>query len=424
MTVVSVNLAGRRVLVSRPNGLQYGHLGLEMLMTLAQAKLEHARVCFLRPPVLANAALFALRTDEVTILRPAAPVRGWFCCKWQLKDLATIGAERLEEASTSFWHELYRELRRRIADDRLPGSVRQGLRRVARWSVTRPAARGENGAPPYYRRRLIRERVKTYLPDELAEQARQITAELGIVPGPKLVAIHAREPGYKLGRELQDLKPGKRDDSFRNARIETYFDAVDFLVGQGYTIVRLGDPSMAPVRRRGVIDLATSPRRTPAVEVLVLLISEFVVCGDSGLHGVSYLTNTPCLTVNATDPFSTYPVRPDGLYMLKRVVDLDTGRTLTLRELLSEVYFRNLRKPTRYGYRDNSSEEIVEAVKEMQAGLRHGWEESESQTRYRALVARAGAALAQQVRYVAKWGPDRGFIGDGRIAKFYADRFL
>jgi putative glycosyltransferase (TIGR04372 family) len=424
MTVTSVNLAGRKVLVTRPNGVQYGHLGLEMLMTLAQAKAERAAVFFLPPPVIANEALFALTTDDVQILHPPALLRAWFRCRWQVKDLAIVGAERLEASSNSFWHELYRELRRHAGDERFPVSLRETLRRLSQWAVTIKTGADHDVRRPYYRRRLLRERIATYLPPHLADQARETAAAIGIACGAPIVSVHAREPGYKRGREVPDLKAGKQDDSFRNARIETYFDAIDHLVSQGYTVVRLGDAWMAPVRRPGMIDLATSPQRTSAVEVLVLSMSEFVVCGDSGLHAVSYLTNTPCLTVNATDPYSSYPIRPDGLYILKKVVDLDTGRTLTLRELLSEACFRNLRNPTRYGYRDNTSQEIAEAVVEMQAGLRRGWHESDSQTRCRDLIVEAGTTLGRRIRYVARWGPDSGFIGDGRVAKICADRLL
>jgi putative glycosyltransferase (TIGR04372 family) len=424
MNITPVNLAGRRVLVSRPNGLQYGHLGLEMQMTLAQAKAESAAVCFLPPAVLANEALFALTTDEVQILHPAAVQRAWLGLRWEMKELSLSGAERLRAASNSFWLELYRELRRHSGDARLPLSVRQGLRRLSQTTPGAERASDRAAEPLYYRRRLIRERLAIRLPDDLGDQARQTATALGITPGTPIVSIHAREGGYKLGREQQDRKPDKRDDSFRNARIETYFDAVDDLVSQGYTVVRLGDASMTPVRRRGVVDLATSPLRTPAVEVLVLLMSEFVVCGDSGVHAVSDLTNTPRLTVNATEPISCYPVRSDGLYILKKVIDLSSGRTLTLTELLSEEYFRNLRHPRRYGYRDNTSREIAEAVGEIQQSLRHGWHDSDSQTRYRGLIAEAGTSLGRRIRYVAKWGPDGGFIGDGRLARFLADRVM
>jgi len=195
---------------------------------------------------------------------------------------------------------------------------------------------------------------------------------------------------------------------------------VDQLVADGYRVVRVGDPSMTPIVRRGVIDLATHPRRTPALEVLALLRSEFLVCGDAGPHAVSYLTNTPCVIVNASEPICSFPVRANGLFIFKKVVDLDSRRVLPLRRALSEEHYRDLRNTTVFGYRDNSSGEIAAAVAEMRAGLAHGWTETAAQRRYRELVTEAGIALAPRVRYMQKWGPDAGFLGDGRVADFYA----
>ena len=49
------------------------------------------------------------------------------------------------------------------------------------------------------------------------------------------------------------------------------------LRARGYTVVRLGDPSMTPLSHPGVIDLATSPARTNLLEVYCLLRSAFIV---------------------------------------------------------------------------------------------------------------------------------------------------
>ena len=58
----------------------------------------------------------------------------------------------------------------------------------------------------------------------------------------------------------------------------------------------------------------------------------------------------------------------------------------------------------------------------MHDGLAHGWDEQASQTTFRHDVVAAGAALAPGLPYVAKWGPDEGFIGDGRLARCQAER--
>jgi hypothetical protein len=153
-------------------------------------------------------------------------------------------------------------------------------------------------------------------------------------------------------------------------------------------------------------------------QVAVLCASRFVICTTSDRQQLAYLTNTPSLTVNATDVFSAYPVRADGLFTLRTAVDLDSGARLAPGDLLSERYFRNLRN---VGYRDNSLVELTAAVEEMVAGVEKGWDESESQTRFRDRAAAAGAALAPLVPAVAAWAPEDGFIGDGRLARVQAD---
>ena len=177
-------------------------------------------------------------------------------------------------------------------------------------------------------------------------------------------------------------------------------------------------------RRAGVVDLATASNRDQVVELWVLLRSDFFLSGEAGPVGVSYLTNTPLLTVNATDPISSYPIRSDGMYIVKRVVDRQTNQPLTLRDMLSDDYLANVRNISRFRYVDNTSEEIVASVVEMLAWLRGGGEETAFQRMYRDMAVEAGDSLRARLTYVRKWGADERFMGDGRIAAFFAERYL
>ena len=101
----------------------------------------------------------------------------------------------------------------------------------------------------YYRRRLLREPIPVRLSARAEEQAVREAAAIGLDERTRIVTVHAREAGYKFGREVQDAKPNSvRDDSTRNVRIESYFAAIDHLVERGYTVVRMGDPTMTPVK--------------------------------------------------------------------------------------------------------------------------------------------------------------------------------
>jgi putative glycosyltransferase (TIGR04372 family) len=418
-----IDRGGRGDIICRPNGEAYAHLAVEVFEALALARQRGARVTFVKPDVLANPALLDIVCDGV----PVRHAEGLRASMLRARMNLAAGRARRRRARAARAQrgrlELARELHRQLALRDLPAGVKEFVRA---WRDHLQAAEpvADDAAALYYRRTLLRQPLPIRLRPEVEAAALETARAIGIDPDRPLVAIHAREGGYKRGREMQDRKPGKRDDSQRNARIESYDRAIDYLLARGYQVVRIGDPTMAPLARRDVVDVAVDPRRTPALDLWVLLRSRFLVSGESGPLGVSFLTDTPCLVVNATDPISTFPIRRSGLYIVKHVIDIESGRELTLDELLSEHHYRHLRNTARFAYRDNTAQEILAAVREMDDSLDRPWGESGAQARFRERVTAAALHLRTRVRYVAKWGIDDGFLGDGRVARSYAERAL
>ena len=74
-TTTTVRFGGRRVLVAHPNERQYGHLALEIMMSLARAREAHADVYLVRPSTRLGGGLFELESPEVRVLRPVPVVR-------------------------------------------------------------------------------------------------------------------------------------------------------------------------------------------------------------------------------------------------------------------------------------------------------------------------------------------------------------
>jgi hypothetical protein len=169
------------------------------------------------------------------------------------------------------------------------------------------------------------------------------------------------------------------------------------------------------------VELSRAAAHAELLELCVLLNAAFVVCESLELQHVAYATNTPSLLLNAPDAFSGYPVREDGLFTLRTAVDLDTGETFGPVDQLGERYLRARRN---CGFRCNSELDILAAAREMHEGVSGGWIEAAGQARFRALVVEAGASLAARVPFVAEWGPDAGFIGDGRLARCQADELV
>jgi putative glycosyltransferase (TIGR04372 family) len=149
--------------------------------------------------------------------------------------------------------------------------------------------------------------------------------------------------------------------------------------------------------------------------------SRFLICGESGPLNVSYLTNTPVAIVNSTCPVGGYPIRRDGFYMLKRVVDRVTRQPLSLRDMLTLDYLNSVRDPTKFIYLDNTPDEILRATKEMLEWCDGAYQEVGPQVAFREYATDVAVSLRDKVRYVAKHGPDRGFLGEGRLFRFVAE---
>jgi hypothetical protein len=299
-------------------------------------------------------------TSDPNYVWPPARARTW--------------GDRWRDGLASFWYEIGREVRRHAGDERLPLETRTRVREFSQ----RALARSNRLAAPVspYPRRVLRDRVKRTLPPALIEQARAEAHAARITLNVPVVAVDAL------------IDP------------DALTDAQAFLTGQGYSIVRVRPACSSPL------------------DAFVVAESRFAICGGVELQHIASLTHTPSLLLNARDPFKGYPVRANGLYAIAKVIDLDDGRVLTLSDLLTESYFRHMRN---CGYRSNTPAEIRQAVEEMHDGVARGWRDSEGQARFRARVVEAGSGLASRVAHLAEWGPDEGFIGDGRLVRFQAD---
>jgi len=296
-------------------------------------------------------------TSDPNYVLPA-PTRSW--------------GDRWCDGLASFWYEIGREVRRHAGDERLPLETRTSVREFSQ----RALSRSSRLAAPVrsYPRRALRDRVKMSLPTAQIEEARAAAGAARIALDGPIIAV----------------------DASIDSNVLT--DAQAFLTGQGYSIVRV-------------------QRTWSPLDVLVVSISRFAICGSVESQHVACVTGTPSLLLNARDPFKGYPIRGNGVFTIGKVIDLDAGRVLTLSDLLSESYFRNVRN---CGYRSNTPDEIRQAVEEMHDGVTRGWCDTEGQARFRSRVVEAGSALASRVAHVTEWGPDQGFIGDGRLVRFQA----
>lgn len=360
------------------------------------ARRRGQEVVFVRDPTVMNSALFELEDDHHLILHGG------------MRRTAALASYRLRRAFPpldELKRDLAAELGRLVPEKNLAREARKYVKRIRQ----RLGAAASTGS--YFRRTLLSEPLGLRLRPETERRARDAAARLGVDPDAPIVCLHVRTPGFKAD------KLGGRIDYTRNASIENHLPACDRLVEEGYTIVRLGDDSMPPLRRTGYVDLATSPEHSGALELHFMLRAHLLVVGESGPNVLGYLTDTPILCVNATDPISSYPIRADGHVLFKRVFDRKTGEPLRLLDLIGEDHLVNLRNALRFRYRENTADEISAAVDEACSWIAGKRTETARQAEFRALATQA-AQVQGTMRYVRKWGLDGTFLGDGRLVDF------
>lgn len=379
--VVTTRIGGRRVEASRPDTTTLGTFSVDVLTTLARARHGAGAACLLAGAPGAP----ALECDDVPVLDAAGLTAAWIGMRLGVVSLAQRAAVWRRDISASVWYELHRELRRHAGNPRLPAPVRDRLRDAARDALGRAAPSGPD-RDARLPRRALRERSRIVLPPRLEREARAAVAAAGINLEAPMAAVEGGDGALATAAET--------------------------LRREGLHVVTLGGASPAS-------DSVTAGDAAAWLrDFLVLQRARVMVCASAAWQHAAYLTDTPTLRVNAPEAFSAYPVRVNGLFTLRRAVDLDTGKTLDAAEQLTPAYLRNLRN---HGHRETPPEQVRDAVHEMLAGVAAGWADTPGQQRFRQAVVDAAADAGVAIPALRAWDADAGFVGDGRLARCQTD---
>lgn len=203
---------------------------------------------------------------------------------------------------------------------------------------------------------MARARGETVLPIPPRAGAldRFLTAHGLAADGP-FVTLHCRESGFKLrGRH-----------GARNASVSDYEPAIDALIDRGFTVVRIGDPSMTPLPpRSGLIDYARAPEKSAELDILLPAHAAFHIGTSSGLSLVPLLFGRPCLFTNWY-PTNLMPWGRRTRTLMKRLVRCDTGEAVTDSQTLFTIGMvtdETMLEHLGYSLEENSKSEILETV--------------------------------------------------------------
>ena len=198
------------------------------------------------------------------------------------------------------------------------------------------------------------------------ERARLIMERFGLPREAKFVCVHVREAGFSARVQ----SPGH--NAIRNADVMTYRAAIEYLVRQGFWVVRMGEATVTPLPpMERVIDYARSPCKSAFMDIVLVAEGEFYVGSSAGLVNVAYIFNKFILMANAL-PLESAAWHPRHFWIPKLLYSTAEQRYLTYAEVVSRgigAYHRLQHyAAAQVEIHDNSPEDILEGTQEL-----HRW---------------------------------------------------
>ena len=212
------------------------------------------------------------------------------------------------------------------------------------------------------------------LTDKDIERSNRLRDIFEIPRDAPIVTLHNRESGYL---------PKLTYHSYRDANIENYIPAIEYLVGRGYYVIRLGDKSMKPLPRISdrVIDMPFHRYYSPHVELHFIPSSKFMISSPSGPASLSLSFGVPVLWVNVPVLWISLGNEND-IFVPKRYYSHILKRYLTYGEIITSPLpdFYRAENYEKFGVElhENSPEEILQATREMDARLEGRYDSDEN----------------------------------------------
>lgn len=208
----------------------------------------------------------------------------------------------------------------------------------------------------------------------------EMVANMPLPRGKKIVTVFARDSSY-----LEHYFPGVdwSYHAYRNCNINTYIDAIEYLIEKGYVVVRLGSEFSKPIAfyNDHYFEYSLSYFKSDFLDLYLVYKSVFVIGSTSGATDIATVFNVPFAGVNYA-PFVESPLGKDDLYIQKRLKN-ENGDVIPFKDVVDNPKYYSYdgkKMEDDYGmtYVDNTAKEILELVEEMHYKISgHGYTASD-----------------------------------------------
>ena len=181
----------------------------------------------------------------------------------------------------------------------------------------------------------------------------------GWTHGEKFICINVRDNAF-----FDELEVSRH--SYRNTDIDTYEEAVNYLLSLGYWIVRMGKKVGKPfkIKHSRLIDYGSDPNRSDLLDIWFCKNCYFFISTGTGVDSVAIMFKKQIVFVNHL-PLVHIHSWVDSITVPKRLF-WDNGKELSLKEHLDNAYVDTRQyKKNKINIIDLSPDEIKSVVQEM-----------------------------------------------------------
>ena len=203
--------------------------------------------------------------------------------------------------------------------------------------------------------------------DSQKKYGESILKKIKIPSNKKIVTIFARDSSYLLNKE-----PDKdwSYHSYRDADIETYVDAVKYLIDMNYAVVRIGSEYSKKLNfiNENYFEYSLSEFKSGFMDLYLIYKSTFVLGNSSGAVDLADVFNIPWAAVNYA-PVMVAPLGKEDIFIQKKLIN-NNGVIVPFKDIISDSKYylhdgNRLKNDFGLEYIDNSPEEILDIAKEM-----------------------------------------------------------
>ena len=195
---------------------------------------------------------------------------------------------------------------------------------------------------------------------------------LGVKKNQKIICLMIRDGNYKK-KYSNNSKKNWNYHNYRNADLDTYLKTIKYLNKKGYFVIRMGKDAEKSLTYKHPMyfDYARSKVRSDFLDFWIISKCYFSIATGTGIDELCSIYQCPVVDTNMLSYLGIRSFRTNNITIFKKIKYRNNSKYLSLTEsiknlLFSDVHLLETKFLKDFIYQNNSDNEILNAVKEME----------------------------------------------------------